>query len=149
MRLKLSSSHCRSGLRIFLCFVSPSDGIRGCLREGELEARSETVNDVLEKAKSEDPLIHHKTLYSNTRFPFGRLPTLSAWVPYLLDPVRLPSYGGGPLKVLPGTHAKGTETELRRKVKDRIGHTIVPRTVEIGDLSRSEKKTPRVFDNRY
>lgn len=52
-------------------------------------------------------------------------------------------------EVLPGAHAEGAEAELRRKVKDRIGLTIVPRGVEVGDLPRSEKKMPRVFDNRY
>ena len=52
-------------------------------------------------------------------------------------------------EVLPGAHKEGAEAELRRKVKDRIGLTVVPRGVEVGDLPRSEKKTPRVFDNRY
>lgn len=48
-----------------------------------------------------------------------------------------------------GTHLEGAEAEVRSKVRDRIGLTIVPKAVAIGDLPRSEKKTPRVFDNRY
>ena len=33
--------------------------------------------------------------------------------------------------------------------KNRIGIAIVPRAVNIGDLPRSEKKSTRIFDNRY
>ena len=38
---------------------------------------------------------------------------------------------------------------MRQRIKDRIGLTIVPMAVAVGELPRSEKKTPRVFDNRY
>ena len=48
-----------------------------------------------------------------------------------------------------GAHAEGIEAAVRQKCKDRIGITIVAKAVAIGDLPRSEKKTPRVFDNRY
>lgn len=48
-----------------------------------------------------------------------------------------------------GVHLEGVEAEVRRRCKERIGLTIVPKAVAIGDLPRSEKKTNRVFDNRY
>ena len=38
---------------------------------------------------------------------------------------------------------------VKKYVKERIGLTIVPKAVPIGDLPRSEKKTKRIFDNRY
>ncbi len=41
------------------------------------------------------------------------------------------------------------EKELMEKVKSKIGVTIVPKAVDIGYLPRSEKKTNRIFDNRY
>jgi len=33
--------------------------------------------------------------------------------------------------------------------KTRVGLTIVPKGVAIGELPRSEKKSTRIFDNRY
>ena len=41
------------------------------------------------------------------------------------------------------------EEETRNIFKSRIGITIIPKAVPIGDLPRSEKKTTRIFDNRY
>ncbi len=41
------------------------------------------------------------------------------------------------------------ESEVRNKFRSKIGLTIVSRAVSIGELPRSEKKTTRVFDNRY
>jgi phenylacetate-CoA ligase len=44
---------------------------------------------------------------------------------------------------------KGIEQNIRRYCKSRIGITIVPKAVSIGELPRSEKKATRIFDNRY
>jgi phenylacetate-CoA ligase len=44
---------------------------------------------------------------------------------------------------------KDVEDKVKHGVKDKIGLTIVPKAVGIGDLPRSEKKTKRIFDNRY
>jgi phenylacetate-CoA ligase len=41
------------------------------------------------------------------------------------------------------------EAALRRTIKGMLGLTVVPKAVDLGDLPRSEKKTRRVFDNRY
>ena len=41
------------------------------------------------------------------------------------------------------------ETNVRQHFKTKIGITIVPRAVSIGELPRSEKKSTRIFDNRY
>ena len=38
---------------------------------------------------------------------------------------------------------------LRDTFKVKIGITIVPKPVGVGDLPRSEKKSTRIFDNRY
>jgi len=48
-----------------------------------------------------------------------------------------------------GVQLGGVEAEVRRVIKERIGLTVIPKAVAIGELPRSEKKTPRVFDNRY
>jgi phenylacetate-CoA ligase len=48
-----------------------------------------------------------------------------------------------------GVHREGAEANFRQRFKDKVGLTIVPKAVGIGDLPRSEKKTPRIFDNRY
>ena len=48
-----------------------------------------------------------------------------------------------------GTPREGVEAAVRQRCKARIGLTIVARAVAIGELPRSEKKTNRVFDNRY
>jgi phenylacetate-CoA ligase len=39
--------------------------------------------------------------------------------------------------------------KVGEEFKGRIGITIIPKAVGIGDLPRSEKKTHRIFDNRY
>lgn len=44
---------------------------------------------------------------------------------------------------------KQIQLEVKQYVKDKIGLTIVPKAVPIGDLPRSEKKSKRIFDNRY
>ncbi len=41
------------------------------------------------------------------------------------------------------------ESEVRNKFRSKVGLTIVSKAVPIGDLPRSEKKSTRVFDNRY
>jgi len=41
------------------------------------------------------------------------------------------------------------ETVLRRNIKDKLGLSVIAKAVDLGDLPRSEKKTRRVFDNRY
>ncbi|MBQ9689340.1 MAG: phenylacetate--CoA ligase [Candidatus Methanomethylophilaceae archaeon] len=48
-----------------------------------------------------------------------------------------------------GDVREAAEMELMEKVKSKIGVTIVPKAVDIGYLPRSEKKTNRIFDNRY
>jgi phenylacetate-CoA ligase len=48
-----------------------------------------------------------------------------------------------------GVHREGVEADVRRRFKERIGLTIAPMAVAIGDLPRSEKKSSRIFDNRY
>lgn len=48
-----------------------------------------------------------------------------------------------------GAHREGVEAAVRQRCKSRIGLTVVPKAVAIGELPRSEKKTNRVFDNRY
>lgn len=44
---------------------------------------------------------------------------------------------------------KVVEHNLATLFKTRIGITIVPKVVDIGDLPRSEKKSTRIYDNRY
>ena len=41
------------------------------------------------------------------------------------------------------------EQEIQQLFKTKIGVTIVPKAVGMGELPRSEKKTTRIFDNRY
>ncbi|MEA4831490.1 MAG: phenylacetate--CoA ligase [Oscillospiraceae bacterium] len=41
------------------------------------------------------------------------------------------------------------EEAVKEAVKSKIGLTIVPKAVSIGELPRSEKKSTRIFDNRY
>lgn len=50
---------------------------------------------------------------------------------------------------VPEDQRSNLEKEVLRKLKDEIGITVVPKAVEVGDLPRSEKKTNRIFDNRY
>ena len=48
-----------------------------------------------------------------------------------------------------GEVREAAEKELVEKVKSKINVTVVPKAVDIGYLPRSEKKTNRIFDNRY
>ncbi|MDR1329346.1 MAG: phenylacetate--CoA ligase [Oscillospiraceae bacterium] len=48
-----------------------------------------------------------------------------------------------------GVSKRDAENAVKTAVKSRIGLTVVPMSVAIGELPRSEKKTTRVFDNRY
>ena len=48
-----------------------------------------------------------------------------------------------------GCNKYSVESEIREKFKAKIGITVEVKPVEIGELPRSEKKTARVFDNRY
>ncbi|SHJ10805.1 phenylacetate--CoA ligase family protein [Parasporobacterium paucivorans] len=41
------------------------------------------------------------------------------------------------------------EAEVRDAFKSKVGITVIPIAVEMGELPRSEKKSTRVFDNRY
>ncbi|MDY0293450.1 MAG: phenylacetate--CoA ligase [Candidatus Methanomethylophilaceae archaeon] len=41
------------------------------------------------------------------------------------------------------------EATVRDAFKSKVGVTVVPKAVGIGDLPRSEKKSNRIFDNRY
>ena len=41
------------------------------------------------------------------------------------------------------------EKDMAKEFKEMVNITIIPKAVNIGDLPRSEKKTPRIFDNRY
>lgn len=44
---------------------------------------------------------------------------------------------------------KAIEDTVKVRFKTKIGITIVPKAVVIGELARSEKKSVRIFDNRY
>ena len=48
-----------------------------------------------------------------------------------------------------GEEREAAEKELVEKVKSKIGITVIPKAVDLGYLPRSEKKTNRIFDNRY
>lgn len=48
-----------------------------------------------------------------------------------------------------GANAYELENEIREEFKAKIGITAIIKPVEIGELPRSEKKSTRVFDNRY
>ncbi len=50
---------------------------------------------------------------------------------------------------LPEADRPAAERELVEGIKSRINITVVPRAVDLGYLPRSEKKTNRIFDNRY
>jgi len=41
------------------------------------------------------------------------------------------------------------EAALRKAIKDKLALSVIAKAVDMGDLPRSEKKTRRVFDNRY
>ena len=44
---------------------------------------------------------------------------------------------------------KTVESAVKERCKAKIGILVTPKGVEIGDLPRSEKKSTRIFDNRY
>jgi len=44
---------------------------------------------------------------------------------------------------------KTVEQNVKQHCKAKIGITVVPKAVSIGELPRSEKKSTRIFDNRY
>lgn len=48
-----------------------------------------------------------------------------------------------------GAYREGVEANVRQRFKEKVGLTIVPKAVAIGELPRSEKKSTRIFDNRY
>ncbi|MDR1954491.1 MAG: phenylacetate--CoA ligase [Candidatus Methanoplasma sp.] len=50
---------------------------------------------------------------------------------------------------LPEEKRPALEKEAAKRLKEVIGITAVPKAVNVGDLPRSEKKTNRIFDNRY
>ena len=41
------------------------------------------------------------------------------------------------------------ELALHKAIKNKLSLSVVPKAVELGDLPRSEKKSKRIFDNRY
>jgi phenylacetate-CoA ligase len=41
------------------------------------------------------------------------------------------------------------ELALNQVIKDKLALSVVPKAVNLGDLPRSEKKSKRIFDNRY
>lgn len=49
----------------------------------------------------------------------------------------------------PGCDKKQVEEAMKIHFKAKIGIVIVPKAVEIGELPRSEKKSTRIYDNRY
>lgn len=48
-----------------------------------------------------------------------------------------------------GADREETERNLLALFKGHIGVTVAPKAVSLGDLPRSEKKSKRIFDNRY
>lgn len=44
---------------------------------------------------------------------------------------------------------EAVEEKVKHTFKEKIGIAIVPKAVAIGELPRSEKKSTRIFDNRY
>ncbi len=44
---------------------------------------------------------------------------------------------------------KELEHEVKDSFKSKVGITIIPKAVDMGELPRSEKKSNRIFDNRY
>lgn len=50
---------------------------------------------------------------------------------------------------LPESNKATLEWDLESQFKSKIGLTPIVKVVEIGDLPRSEKKSTRIFDNRY
>ena len=50
---------------------------------------------------------------------------------------------------VPEADRPAAEKDLVERIKSRINITVIPRAVDLGYLPRSEKKTNRIFDNRY
>ena len=48
-----------------------------------------------------------------------------------------------------GVDKKQAETAIQKAFKEKIGIFVHVKPVAIGDLPRSEKKSTRIFDNRY
>ncbi|MDR2106395.1 MAG: hypothetical protein LBP24_03205, partial [Coriobacteriales bacterium] len=46
-------------------------------------------------------------------------------------------------------HRPAIEQTLVQTIKSKLALSIVPKAVNLGDLPRSEKKSQRIFDNRY
>jgi len=49
----------------------------------------------------------------------------------------------------PGFTKKDAVSDIQREFKNKIGITVIVIPVAMGELPRSEKKTQRIFDNRY
>ena len=52
-------------------------------------------------------------------------------------------------EMLPGADIKTVDNAVKNAFKTHVGLQINPKGVAIGELPRSEKKTKRIFDNRY
>ena len=52
-------------------------------------------------------------------------------------------------ETMPGYTYKAVESSVGAAFKTKIGLTIKPKAVAIGELPRSEKKSTRIYDNRY
>lgn len=50
---------------------------------------------------------------------------------------------------VPDGETEPLERELVSRIKSKMGVTVIPKAVPLGYLPRSEKKTNRIFDNRY
>lgn len=53
------------------------------------------------------------------------------------------------VETIPSINRYALEIEIQTSFKNRIGLTPVVKLVDLGELPRSEKKSTRVFDNRY
>jgi phenylacetate-CoA ligase len=49
----------------------------------------------------------------------------------------------------PAEHRPYIELALSQAIKDKLNLSVIPKAVSLGDLPRSEKKSQRIFDNRY
>jgi phenylacetate-CoA ligase len=49
----------------------------------------------------------------------------------------------------PEEHRPYIELALHQAIKDKLSLSVLPKAVNLGDLPRSEKKSRRIFDNRY
>ena len=48
-----------------------------------------------------------------------------------------------------GVEKSQAEKAVQQAFKEKIGITVLVKPVSIGELPRSEKKSTRIFDNRY